>query len=481
MARQACRAADARPTTEEADMAIYSYFEDVSTQPGYLMRSTWSNGAWGTSERLTVGGSANPNLVDADVLQLANGTWLLTYRDTSSSTTLYTAVSQDGLNFTDARVAFSGISGGAPADPSVVRLLDGSYLMAISQVGTDWVSFYASADGRSYTATGVAVHANVFALGTEDDLVQNNDGTLRLFGASNHAVTDIVSFDGGRTWSAEAGGGLVDATQSPGAPSVFRLADGSWEMLFQEDRVFGSTNIVDNALQVATSSDGVHFSFTKHDAIAHVTGPEGIDTAALQRTYPTAGNDVFAGTAVNDYFNGQAGLDTAVMSGTRAQTTLTTTEGGITATGPGGTDTLVGIERVEFSDRGVAFDTLGSAGSAARIIGAAFGSTNMTPAFMGIGIRLFDGGISMHDAAQLALGTPLFLQLAGGHDDTSFVKEVFLNVVGRVPTFAEQSYYVGMLASGVSQADLLASAANSVFTADTIDLAGLGQTGIEYM
>jgi hypothetical protein len=207
-------------------MAIYSYFEDVSTQPGSLMRSTWSNGTWSTPERLTVGGSSNPNVVDPDVLQLANGTWLMTYRDTSSSTTLYTAVSQDGLNFTDARAAFSGISGGAPADPSVVRLLDGSYLMAISQVGTDLISFYASADGRSYTATGVTLHANLLALGSENDLVQYSDGTLRLFGGSNHAIADAVSVDGGHTWRIEADGGLVDAAQSPVSPSVFQLADG---------------------------------------------------------------------------------------------------------------------------------------------------------------------------------------------------------------------------------------------------------------
>jgi hypothetical protein len=479
MARQARQAAKWQRKTEEADVAIYSYFEDVST--GYLVRSSFSNGTWSTSERLTVGGSANPNLVDADVLQLANGTWLLTYRDTAAPTALYTAVSQDGLNFTDARAAFSGISGGAPADPSVVRLLDGSYLMAISQVGTDLISFYASADGRSYAPTGVAIHANVLSLGSEHELVQYGDGTLRLFGSSTQAITDAVSVDGGHTWTSDAGGGLSDPAQSPVSPSVFQLANGSWEMLYQEDRVFGSTNVADNALQVATSSDGVHFTFTKHDAIAHVTGPEGIDTAAPQRTYPTAGNDVFTGTAVNDYFNGQAGLDTVVMTGTRAQTTFTVSGAGFSATGPGGVDTLVNVERVEFSDRSVAFDTLGSAGSAARIIGAAFGTANMTAAFMGVGIRLFDGGISMHDAAQLALGTPLFLQLAGGRDDASFVKAVFLNVVGHPPTFAEQSYYVGVLASGVSQADLLAAAANSVFVADTIDLVGLGQTGIDYI
>jgi hypothetical protein len=38
-----------------------------------------------------------------------------------------------------------------------------------------------------------------------------------------------------------------------------------------------------------------------------------------------------------------------------------------------------------------------------------------------------------------------------------------------------------VLASGVSQTDLLASAASSQFIADTIDLTGLAQTGIEYI
>jgi hypothetical protein len=466
---------------QEADMAIYSYFNDVSSQAGYLSRSTSVNGTWAAAERVTIGGISSPNWVDADVTRLANGTWLLSYRDTSAPTTLYTAVSQDGLNFTDARAAFSAVSGGAPADPTVARLLDGSYLMAVSQAGTDLVSFYASADGRSYAPTGVTLHSNVTGIGAEHDLVQYNDGTLRLFGASGHAITDAVSIDGGHTWSIEADGGLVDAAQSPTSPSVFRLANGTWEMLFQEDRVFGSTDLADNAQQVALSTDGVHFTISKHDAIAHAIEPEGIDTAAVQRTYPTAGNDLFTGTSDNEHFDGLAGLDTVVLTGTRAQTTLEATGAGITATGPGGTDTLANIERVVFSDRGVAFDMLGSAGSAARIIGSAFGGANMTAAFMGIGIRLFDGGISMHDAAQLALGTPLFAQLAGGHDDTSFVKEVFLNVVGRLPTFAEQSFYVGVLASGVSQTDLLASAASSQFIADTIDLTGLAQTGIEYI
>jgi hypothetical protein len=462
-------------------MAIYSFFNDVSTQPGYLARSTFSSGTWGAPERLTVGGAANPNLVDPDVLRLANGSWLLSYRDVSSPGTVYTAVSTDGLNFTDVRSAFAAVSGSAPADPTVVRLLDGSYLMAASQVGTDLVTFFSSADGRSYTATGVTVHAGLAGAGGANELVQYPDGNVRLFSASGSGVHDVVSADGGHTWTSEPGGGLLDPPNFPNAASVFRLADGGWEMLVQEEAVFGSTDVTNNAQQVALSSDGVHFTISQHNVILHASVPEGIDTAAAQRAYPTSGNDVFTGTTDNEHFDGQAGLDTVTMAGTRAQTTFTQTATGFTAAGPGGTDTLVSIERVAFSDHSVAFDMPGSAGNAARIIGAAFGSANLTPAFMGVGIRLFDGGISMHDAAQRALGTPLFLQLAGGHDDASFVKEVFLNVVGRFPTFAEQSYYVGVLASGVSQTDLLASAANSQFVADTIDLAGLAQTGIDYI
>jgi Ca2+-binding RTX toxin-like protein len=82
-----------------------------------------------------------------------------------------------------------------------------------------------------------------------------------------------------------------------------------------------------------------------------------------------AGDDTLDGGAGSDSIEGGAGRDVVTLSGPRAQTTLThNTDGTWTATGPDGTDQLIGIELLRFSDgdRGLAtaprdFDGSGTA------------------------------------------------------------------------------------------------------------------------
>jgi hypothetical protein len=63
-------------------------------------------------------------------------------------------------------------------------------------------------------------------------------------------------------------------------------------------------------------------------------------------------DDIFYSTAANQVFDGNAGFDTAVYTGNRADFSLSGNRSGFTVTGPGhGTDTLFDIEKVQFSDR----------------------------------------------------------------------------------------------------------------------------------
>ena len=63
----------------------------------------------------------------------------------------------------------------------------------------------------------------------------------------------------------------------------------------------------------------------------------------------------------------------------------------------------------------------------------------------------------------------------------TFVKNVFLNVVGRNSTLAETAYYVDILDSGrQTKADLLVMASNVEDFQTTINLVGLQTTGVEY-
>ena len=76
----------------------------------------------------------------------------------------------------------------------------------------------------------------------------------------------------------------------------------------------------------------------------------------------------------DDTLSGGGGVDTAVYENAREDHTITPTASGFTVSEPGGTDTLISIERFEFFGENLAFD-LGAgqaAGNTVRVIGAAF-------------------------------------------------------------------------------------------------------------
>ena len=67
-----------------------------------------------------------------------------------------------------------------------------------------------------------------------------------------------------------------------------------------------------------------------------------------------SGNDTLRGGTGNDELNGGAGIDNAVFSGLRSAYTLTALTGdSVRVTGPDGTDTLNGIEKLVFDDQTV--------------------------------------------------------------------------------------------------------------------------------
>ncbi len=196
-------------------------------------------------------------------------------------------------------------------------------------------------------------------------------------------------------------------------------------------------------------------------------------------------NDVFGGYGGNDTIDGGAGIDTAVYSGNRASYAVTKTGTGFTVadnSGAEGTDTLTNVERLQFADKKLAFDVDGSAGKAAEIVAALFGTQYLqTKEYVGLGISLFDSGQTMEQVAQLALGAGLFKQLAGSSSNTDFVKLVYGNVTGAAPSTSDLGYFVHLLDTGAyAQASLAAAAAQDPLNTAHIGLVGLGQTGIEF-
>jgi Ca2+-binding RTX toxin-like protein len=74
-------------------------------------------------------------------------------------------------------------------------------------------------------------------------------------------------------------------------------------------------------------------------------------TTGNDQLYGNAGNDSLTGGTGNDSLDGGLGLDTAVYAGLKSAYGITRVGAGYTVSGGSdGTDTLTGIERLQFSD-----------------------------------------------------------------------------------------------------------------------------------
>lgn len=183
--------------------------------------------------------------------------------------------------------------------------------------------------------------------------------------------------------------------------------------------------------------------------------------------------------------DGTDGVDTYTFQGDSTEYTLNFDEDSIIAT-----STLLDnvefnldqYERVVFDDKAIAYDLVdGDAGQVYSVLAAAFGVSDVTSELMGKALAYKDLGLTSNQFAELVVNSIEFAEDAGGVSNETFVKNVFLNVVGRTSTLEETLHYVGVLERGdQTKADLLVMASNVGNFQDTIDLVGLQTIGVEY-
>jgi hypothetical protein len=141
-----------------------------------------------------------------------------------------------------------------------------------------------------------------------------------------------------------------------------------------------------------------------------------------------------------------------------------------------GVDTVSNIERLVFSDKSIALDLSGSAGTTAKILGAVFGKDSLSNKnYMGIGLSFLDSGWTYDNLAGLALDA------AGVKTNDQIVSLLWSNVIGTKPTAADKQPFIALLENGMSAGALAQLAADSSYNITNINLVGLAQTGIEYI
>jgi hypothetical protein len=141
-----------------------------------------------------------------------------------------------------------------------------------------------------------------------------------------------------------------------------------------------------------------------------------------------------------------------------------------------GSDKLINVERLRFTDKSFALDLDGAAGTSAKVIGAVLGKAQVqNPTFVGLGLSYLDKGMSYSDLGALAMTA------VGATTNDAVVSTLWKNVIGTEATTAIKAPYIKMLNEGMKVGDLVVLAADTSFNTTNINLVGLAQTGIEYI
>jgi hypothetical protein len=150
---------------------------------------------------ISLNGISKPGgVVDPDATPLPDGRIRLAYLSNlaplggSASRSMCVAESSDGVNFQVVGPAITFAAGGTETDPSLVSLLDGSWLMAVSR-GQQTI-MTRSSDGLSFSAYDTLGYGGV------PELARLSDGRVRLYVCAA-GIESYVSNDTGRSWQRE--------------------------------------------------------------------------------------------------------------------------------------------------------------------------------------------------------------------------------------------------------------------------------------
>ena len=194
--------------------------------------------------------------------------------------------------------------------------------------------------------------------------------------------------------------------------------------------------------------------------------------------------DVYVSTASKDNFDGGPGVDTVTYGGNATEYIVKPDGTGIEVSSANfseGADWLLSIERLQFKDKGLAFDLDKNAGVAAKTLGLVFGSEAVAlPNYVGICLDLLERqNYSQTALMQAALNVRL------GADATNPGKVVdflFTQLTGAPPSSQDKASFVNLILNQTYSIESLAVvAAELSINPIAPSLVGLATNGLPYV
>lgn len=306
---------------------------------------------------------------------------------------------------------------------------------------------------------------------------------------TDSAANSAIALPTGRVTLADAGGAdTLVYQEAREAYTITPTRDKAWLHIQSAD----ADHLIASSIEQIKFSDGTVDTRTLlQPAGKSVTGTSGNDqlygSAGSDLLNGSAGNDLLLGMGGDDLLFGGDGVDTARLLVNLQDAVITSAAAGSWSVSDRyGMATLGSVERLQFADRTLALD-LGAdqaAGQAALLVGAVVGRELVADqALVGSVLSVFDSGLTMQQACDMVVGADWFPLFSGG-TDAGFAAMIFRNLFGTAPTAAEQTAYLAQLqgyGGTLDLGDLLASASLSLANQESINLAGLQQTGLAYL
>jgi uncharacterized delta-60 repeat protein len=323
--------------------------------------------------------------------------------------------------------------------------------------GQDFALLRLNTNGSVDSNFGVAASTTITGTAADDFFTSGGSGSHTYDGAGG---TDYIAYRNAI--------GPVVANLTTGSASWINGSD----VLISIENVFGSS---------------YNDTLTGNAANNYMVGASGNDSM-----YGMSGNDTLSGDAGNDLLDGGSGTDTAQYSYMASEYTITKLVNGysVTAkTGTDGTDTLINIERIKFSNSTLPLDVSANqpTGGAVLLLGAVLPGTLVfaadKQALRSTAIDLFDQGYSLQTLAGAIMRLPIWDVLTGKAtpSNTDIATYLLTNVNGAAPsptTLASAVTALNTETDFASQGHFLAQLAESSANQARVDLVGLATNGL---
>jgi len=194
--------------------------------------------------------------------------------------------------------------------------------------------------------------------------------------------------------------------------------------------------------------------------------------------------DVYVSSASKDNFDGGPGVDTVIYTANSTEYILKPDGTGIEVSSVNfseGSDWLLSIERLQFKDKGLAFDLDKNAGVVAKTLGLVFGSDAVAlPNYVGICLDLLERqNYTQNSLMQAALSVRLG---ADASDPGKVVDFLFMQLTKGLPSPQDKATFVNLILNQTYSIESLAvTAADLSLNPISTALVGLATTGLPYV